>query len=206
VRGEELTPWLIRYAYAQGAFPMTMEDGRVEWFQPFRRALFPLEGIHVSRSLRKTLRRQTFEVRFDTAFEEVMRGCLREDDENWISEHFIRVYSEIHRQGWAHCAETWRDGRLVGGVYGIALGSCFCAESMFHRETDASKVALWALVDRCRELGFSLFDAQIMNPHLESLGAFEVPHRQYMRMLERALARQTPWSVPDGATRETGAR
>lgn len=192
---EELTPWLIRYAYQQGAFPMTMRDGEVGWFQPRERALFPIEGIHVSASLAKVLRRGTYEVRFDTSFEQVMRGCLRPDDDNWISEDFIRVYTMIHHEGWGHCSECWLDGELVGGVYGIAIGSCFFAESMFHRATNASKVALAAMVNRCRELGFSIFDAQIMNPHLASLGAFEVPHRAYMRMLRKAVRETTPWSV-----------
>lgn len=192
---DALTPWLIRYGYEQGAFPMTMENGEVGWFQPRRRCLFPLAGIHVSRSLERTLRKDTFEVRFDTSYEEVMRGCLRPDD-NWISEEFIQVYTQIYREGWGHCAEAWQDGQLVGGVYGIALGSCFCAESMFHRATDASKVALKALVDRCRDLGFTVFDAQIMNPHLKSLGAYEVPEREYARMMRDALRRDTTWSVP----------
>ncbi|RYG26254.1 leucyl/phenylalanyl-tRNA--protein transferase [bacterium] len=191
---DTLTPWLIRYGYEQGAFPMTMEDGEVAWFRPRRRCLFPIEGIHVSRSLAKTIRKGIYEVRFDTSFEPVMRGCLRPDG-NWISEEFIRVYTEIHRQGWGHCAEARADGELVGGVYGIALGSCFCAESMFHRATDASKVALAAMVDHCRELGFTIFDAQIMNPHLQSLGAYEVPERAYDRMLREALTHTTPWSV-----------
>jgi leucyl/phenylalanyl-tRNA--protein transferase len=193
MRGCELTPWLIRYAYERACFPMTMDDGEVEWFQPRVRCLFPIEGIHVSRSLERTIRKGIFEVRFDTDFEGVMRGCFRPDD-NWLSEEFVRVYTEIHFQGWAHSCECWREGRLVGGVYGVALGSCFSAESMFHRETDASKVALWAMVNRCRELGFTIFDAQIMNPHLASLGAFEVPHRKYERMLREALGRKTPWS------------
>ncbi|HTQ08520.1 MAG TPA: leucyl/phenylalanyl-tRNA--protein transferase [Fimbriimonadaceae bacterium] len=215
MRGEELTPWLIRYAYSQAAFPMTMEDGQVEWFQPHRRALFPISGIHVSKSLGKVLRKVRmgatsgpqlpagFRVTFDAAFEQVMRGCLR-PDENWISEEFIRVYTQIHHEGWAHSVEVWstpqypdtpipRPLALVGGLYGLALGSCFCAESMFHRETDASKVALWAMVERCRALGFTIFDAQIMNPHLASLGAYEIPHEEYMAMLEQALRMQTPW-------------
>ena len=191
---DPLTPWLVRYGYEQGAFPMTMEDGEVGWFRPHRRCLFPLEGIHVSRSLARTVRQGAYEVRFDTAFETVMRGCLRPDG-NWISEEFIRVYTTIHRQGWGHCVETWRDDELVGGAYGIALGSCFCAESMFHRATDASKVALAALVDRCRDLGFTIFDAQIMNPHLRSLGAYEVPERTYARMLGAALKKTTAWSA-----------
>lgn len=189
----ELTPWLIRYAYSEGAFPMTVEDGSVEWFLPRRRALFPIEGIHVSRSLQKVIDRGEFEIRFDTVFEEVMRGCLR-PDENWISEDLIRVYTAIHHEGWGHCAECWKEGRLVGGVYGIALGSCFCAESMFHCETNASKVALWAIVENCRELGFTIFDAQIMNPHLASLGAYEIPDREYQKLLAQALDRSTQWS------------
>jgi leucyl/phenylalanyl-tRNA--protein transferase len=194
MRGSELTPFLIRYAYEQGAFPMTLDDGEVGWFRPRERALFPLEGIRLSRSLEKVLRQGRFEVTFDTDFEGVIRACLRPED-NWISDEFIRVYSQIHRQGWAHSAEAWVEGELVGGVYGVAMGSCFCAESMFHRHTNASKVALAALVARCRELGFTLFDAQVMNPHLASLGAYEVPHRQYMRMLRAALSIETPWSA-----------
>ncbi len=189
----ELTPWLIRYAYSEGVFPMTMDDGSVEWFQPHRRALFPIEGIHVSRSLRKVIDRNEFEIRFDTSFEQVMRGCLRPEG-NWISEEFIRVYTLVHHDGWGHCAECWRDGELVGGVYGITLGSCFCAESMFHRATNASKVALWALVEKCRELGFTIFDAQIMNPHLNSLGAYEIAGSEYMGMLSEALKHEPVWT------------
>jgi len=191
--GEQLTPFLIRYGYRQGAFPMTMEDGTVSWFQPRKRALFPIQGIHVSHSLSQTIRQNKFDVTFDQAFEQVMRGCLRPTD-NWISEEFIQVYTEIHREGWAHSCECWLDGQLCGGVYGVAIGACFCAESMFHRETDASKVALWAMVNKCRELGFKIFDAQIMNPHLASLGAFEITHREYMRRLNEALHVETDWS------------
>ncbi len=188
-----MTPWLIRYGYERGAFPMTNENGLVDWFQPRKRCLFPIEGIHVSRSLSKTIAQGKFEIRFDTAFEKVMRNCLRPTD-NWISEEFIRVYTEIHRQGWGHSAECWLDGELVGGAYGIALGTCFCAESMFHRVTDASKVALWALVKECHRRGFTIFDAQIMNPHLDSLGAYEVPHLAFEIMLSDALKRTTSWS------------
>lgn len=194
MKGEELTPWLIRYAYDQGVFPMTMEDGDVEWFQPYKRALFPISGVHVSRSLARVIRRGVFDITFDTDFRGVMRSCLR-PKENWISEEFIRAYGEIHDQGWGHSVEVRADGRLVGGAYGVVIGSCFCAESMFHKETNASKVALWALIERCRELGFTIFDAQVMNPHLRSLGAFEVPHEEYMRMLDKAMRQTTPWSA-----------
>ena len=192
--GEDLTPEMIAYGYAQGAFPMTMEDGEVEWFLPKKRCLFPIEGIHVSHSLAKTIRKGAYEIRFDSSFELVMRSCLRPDG-NWISEDFIRCYTEVHHQGWGHCAEAWRDGELVGGVYGVAIGSCFCAESMFHRRTNASKVALWALVERCRELGFTIFDAQIMNPHLASLGAYEVSGSAYASRLATALNESTEWSA-----------
>jgi leucyl/phenylalanyl-tRNA--protein transferase len=173
---------------------MTLEDGSIGWFQPRERALFPLAGIHVSRSLRRVLQRGDFQITFDTAFEDVMRGCLRPED-NWISEEFIQVYTQVHNEGWAHSAECWSGGELVGGVYGLALGSCFCAESMFHRHPNASKVALWALLEECRRREFTLFDAQIMNPHLESLGAYEVSHREYMRLLGEALEKRTSWSA-----------
>lgn len=193
---ETLTPWLIRQAYSQGIFPMTMEDGDVGWFLPEVRAVFPLSGVRVSHSFAKTLRKigGVYSVTFDTAFEEAMRGCLRPDG-NWISEEFIQVYTEIHRQGWGHSCEIWRGDSLVGGLYGIALGACFCAESMFHRETDCSKIALWAMVNRCRELGFQIFDAQIMNPHLESMGAQDMSHAEYLERLEVALRYSTEWSA-----------
>lgn len=195
MRGEELNPKLVRLAYSQGAFPMgEPETGEIEFYVPRIRALFPISGVRVSRSLEKVLRRGTFEIRFDSAFEEVMRGCIRPDD-NWITEDIIRVYSHIHREGWAHSAEAWKEGELAGGVYGLALGSCFCAESMFHREANASKVALWALAERCRELGFTIFDAQIMNPHLASLGAFEMTHEEYLAELEPAMRKKTAWDL-----------
>jgi len=194
MNGSDLTTSILWYGYTQGAFPMTMEGGEVDWFQPRTRALLPISGIRVSKSLTKVIRRRHFEIRFDTAFRDVMRSCLRPTD-NWISDDFVRVYGHAHDEGWAHCVECWQGEDLVGGVYGLALGQAFCAESMFHRETNASKVALWALIERCRELGFQLVDAQIMNPHLRSLGAYEVPHSEYMRLLSVALREQTEWSL-----------
>jgi leucyl/phenylalanyl-tRNA---protein transferase len=192
--GEQLTPFLIRYGYRQGAFPMTTDDdGTISWFQPKRRALLPIEGIHVSHSLAKRIRHEDFEITFDTSFEDVMRCCLRPTD-NWISEEIIRVYTQIHHEGWAHSCECWIDGELCGGVYGLAIGGCFCAESMFYRRTDASKVALWAMVNKCKDLGFKVFDAQIMNDHLRSLGAYEISHQEYMRRLGDALKIETAWS------------
>lgn len=170
---------------------MADERGRIDWYRVKHRALFPIAGIHVSRSLRRSMKR--FRVTFDQDFEGVMRGCFRPGD-NWLTEEFVVAYSACHREGWAHSCEVWEGDELVGGVYGLAIGSCFSAESMFHRRTDASKAALAALVDRCRELGFTVFDAQVMNPHLESLGAYEVSSREYGRLLLDALQRSTPWS------------
>jgi len=184
-----LTPEGIELAYRHGIFPMADErSGGVLWFRPDPRAVIPLDGFHVSRSLARTLRRGRFEVRVDTAFETVMRGCADRPEGSWISERFVEVYGALHRAGKAHSVEAWRDRRLVGGVYGLALGGAFMAESMFHRETDASKVALAALVGRLSERGFTVLDVQYMTPHLESLGAVEITRREYERRLERALA------------------
>jgi len=184
-----LTPEGIELAYRHGIFPMADErSGGVLWFRPDPRAVIPLDGFHVSRSLARTLRRGRFEVRVDTAFETVMRGCADRPEGSWISERFVEVYGALHRAGKAHSLEAWRDRRLVGGVYGLALGGAFMAESMFHRETDASKVSLAALVGRLSERGFTVLDVQYMTPHLESLGAVEITRREYERRLERALA------------------
>jgi len=178
-----------------GYFPMADEDDTIEWFRTYERCVFPIEGVHVSRSLAKTIRSGRFEIRFNTAFEDVMRACRRPDG-NWINEEIIHAYTAVHREGWAHCGECWADGELVGGIYGVAIGTCFSAESMFHRTTDASKVALWAMVNRCRVLGFTVFDAQVMNPHLASMGAVTITQVKYMRLLGRALQGTTLWSAP----------
>ncbi|MBS1705093.1 MAG: leucyl/phenylalanyl-tRNA--protein transferase [Armatimonadetes bacterium] len=193
MKGCELTPWMVRQAYTVGVFPMAERDGEIFWYEPRRRALFPIEGVHLSRSMQKFMRRMPFRISFDRAFEEVMRSCLRPVD-NWLSEDIIRVFTQIHHDGWAHSCEVWNGPNLVGGVYGVAIGTCFSAESMFHRETNASKVALWAMIEQCRHLGFKMFDAQILNPHLESLGAFEMPQSEYLRNVTDLIADPTPWS------------
>jgi len=184
-----LTPDGVELAYRHGIFPMADEgSGEILWFRPDPRAIIPLDGFHISRSLARTLRRGIFEVRVDTDFEGVMRGCARRPEGTWISERFVEVYGALYRAGKAHSVEAWRDDRLVGGTYGLALGGAFMAESMFHRETDASKVALTALVARLQERGFTLLDVQYVTPHLESLGAVDITRREYERRLERALA------------------
>ena len=207
---------MIYAGYREGWFPMMVDEETFEtgWFQPKQRCLFPIEGIHVSKSLQRTLNRNKIEVvglnvpqtvvdrlskdllvvKFDTSFQQVIENCRRPEG-NWINEDFIRVYTKIHEQGWAHCAECWKNENLVGGVYGIGIGGVFFAESMFHRDTDASKVALHALVETCRAKGFVLFDAQIMNSHLRSLGAYEISNKDYQRRLNQALQVQTDWST-----------
>lgn len=182
------TPANVELSYCNGLFPMyDSESGEIYWFLPDPRTILPLDGFHISRSLAKTIRQGVFEVRFDTDFEGVMRGCADREEGTWISEEFYQVYGELHRMGKAHCVETWRAGRLVGGTYGLALGGAFMAESMFHYETDASKVALAALVAHLRERGFVLLDTQYLTDHLASLGAIEIPGIEYEIRLQRAL-------------------
>src|SRR5574342_547284 len=184
-----LTPEGVLLAYSHGIFPMADErSDEVLWFRPDPRAIIPLDGFHVSRSLARTLKRGRFDVRVDTDFEGVMRCCADRPEGTWISERCVEVYGALHRAGHAHSVEAWRGGRLVGGTYGLALGGAFMAESMFHRETDASKAALAALVRRLGERRFILLDVQYLTPHLESLGAVEITRREYERRLERALS------------------
>lgn len=181
-----LTTLDLRVAYYHGCFPMADENGHVQFYGVRKRALLPIEGIRVSRSLAKRIRRGGFEIRFDSVFRDVMEGC-REREETWINDEIVELFCEAHREGWAHSCECWINGNLEGGVYGLRLGACFSAESMFHRAPDTSKLALWALVNRTRECGFRLFDAQILNPFLESLGAYEAENDEYLRELQAWL-------------------
>ena len=182
------SPSGVEFAYRRGIFPMYNHwTGGIDWYRPDPRAIIPLDTFHISRSLAKTIRHGVFEVRINSDFEGVMRGCADREEGTWISEEFIEVYGELHRQGKAHSVETWRDGRLVGGTYGLSFGGAFMGESMFHYETNASKVALAALVARLRERGFQLLDTQYVTPHLVGFGAVEIPHREYYDRLLRAL-------------------
>ncbi|GMV37219.1 MAG: leucyl/phenylalanyl-tRNA--protein transferase [Fimbriimonadales bacterium] len=178
-----LSPKGLLTAYMHGIFPMAdPATGEIWWFRPDPRAILPIHGMHVSRSLRRVLRSGKFDVTVDRDFEGVMRGCA-DREETWISEDLIRAYTELFRMGYAHSIETWREGSLVGGVYGVSLGAAFMAESMFHRETDASKVALHALVTRLAERGYELLDVQYQTPHLASLGVIEISLAEYLRRL-----------------------
>ncbi|HEY0841155.1 MAG TPA: leucyl/phenylalanyl-tRNA--protein transferase [Vulgatibacter sp.] len=185
-----LDPELIVAAYCQGIFPMADEaTGRIDWYSPDPRAIFPLESFHVPRSLGRTIRQGFFEVRIDTAFEEVMRACA-DREETWISEELVRAYTALHRRGLAHSVEAWHGGELAGGLYGVSLGGAFMGESMFTRITDASKVCLVALVERLRERGYVLLDSQLPTEHLGRFGQIVVPRSAYLRQLGVALRLQ----------------
>jgi leucyl/phenylalanyl-tRNA--protein transferase len=177
--------------YTRGCFPMGGQRV-ITWHCPRTRAILPLDRFHVSRSLRRTLNRGGFEVTFDTAFRQVMLGCA-DRDETWIDQRILRVYTELHQSGQAHSCEVWVDGGLAGGVYGVQIGGAFFAESMFHRVTDMSKVALWALVSRLRDRGFALLEVQYLTPHLESLGAVEVTIEDYKERLNSAIGLDRPF-------------
>jgi leucyl/phenylalanyl-tRNA--protein transferase len=183
-----IDPELLLRAYSIGVFPMAdSRDAReVFWVEPRRRAILPIDGFRLSRSLRKTLRSGTFEVSRDTAFAEVVRSCA-EREETWINEEIEASYIELHRLGHAHSIECWREGSLVGGLYGVRLGAAFFGESMFSVERDASKVALAWLVARLRVGGFTLLDCQFMTEHLASLGAVEIAQPDYLALLSAAL-------------------
>ncbi len=187
-----LDPALVVGAYREGIFPMAVETGEIAWFSPDPRGIIPLERFHVPARLARVVRRQRFDVRIDTAFEAVMRACAdRQDDEDgtWISEEIVECYVTLHRLGLAHSVETWQGDALVGGLYGVHLGGAFFGESMFHRATDASKVALVALVDRLRRRSFRLLDIQWVTPHLQQFGAVEIPRDEYLTLLSSALRR-----------------
>jgi len=182
-----IDPELLLNAYRRGIFPMADgKEGEIRWYEPKRRAVFPLDGLKIARSLRQTLNKEIYDVRFNSAFETVMRKCA-DREETWISENIIRSYCELHRRGCAFSVESWFGSELVGGLYGVALGGAFFGESMFSVMTDASKVALVALVHRLGERGFVLLDAQFMTPHLESLGAVEISQGEYIARLHAAL-------------------
>jgi leucyl/phenylalanyl-tRNA--protein transferase len=193
-RSVRLDPNTLLNAYAQGVFPMAGRDGVVRFYTADPRGVIPLhppEAFHVPGTLRAVVRQGRFEIRFNDAFEQTMRGCMLERQEGtWINVPIIRAYCELHELGFAHSVEAWQEGELVGGLYGVSLGGAFFGESMFHRVTDASKVALVHLVERLRARGYELLDTQATTPHLRRFGCIDVPAAQYMAMLERAMQKE----------------
>jgi len=189
---QTLNPVMVINAYAQGIFPMSDADGTIHWYAPDPRAILEHENLHVARSLRATMRKRIYEVRMDTAFEEVM-SCCAAREETWINEMFIETYTQLHYVGLAHSIEAWKDGLLVGGLYGVALRGAFMGESMFSHATDASKVCLVTLVEHLKSRGYVLHDTQFWTPHLETLGVTEIPRRDYERRLGEALRLNCKW-------------
>ncbi len=183
-----IPPNLLLQGYHQGLFPMAMDDGEIGWFSPDPRGVLPLEegGFHVPHGLERAVRKQRFEIRISSAFRDVMLGCAARR-ETWISDVILESYCALHALGIAQSVECWREDRLVGGLYGLALGGAFFGESMFHTETDASKVALHALVMRLRERKFELLDLQWTTPHLRQFGAVDIPRATYLKRLTKAL-------------------
>lgn len=184
---------MLLSAYCQGVFPMAHEDrgNEIFWYAPDPRAVIPLDdAFHVPKRLAQRVRRQEFEVRFSTAFEQVIRACSAprsSEDSTWISSGIIDAYTELHTLGFAHSVEAWQEGELVGGLYGVAVGGLFAGESMFSARPNASKVCLVHLVQRLRERGFLVLDTQFMTEHLRRFGAHEIPREDYEALVARAI-------------------
>jgi leucyl/phenylalanyl-tRNA--protein transferase len=184
---------LLVSAYATGWFPMAVDDGEIRWYSPDPRGIIPLDTFHVPRRLARVLRSGAFRIEIDCDFAAVIRACAeaeRNHDEpgTWISDEIIESYCALHDAGLAHSVEAWQGTTLAGGLYGVAMGGAFFGESMFHRVSDGSKIALAGLVAHMRQRGFRLLDIQWVTDHLEQFGAIEVPRRSYLRLLEDALA------------------
>ena len=197
---------MLLRAYAYGVFPMAeaRDDPELYWIDPERRGILPLERFHVPKRLARTIRRHPFEIRIDTAFRDVMLGCAEAApgrDGTWINERILALYCELNACGRAHSVECWREGKLVGGLYGVSLGAAFFGESMFSRETDASKIALVYLVARLIRGGYRLLDTQFVTPHLAQFGAVEISRDQYRRRLAHATDRPADFlAMPQDAS------
>jgi leucyl/phenylalanyl-tRNA--protein transferase len=186
-----IRPALLLAAYRSGLFPMSLDSsGEIGWFSPDPRGIIPLDDFHIPGSLRRTLKKKPFEIRTDTAFSDVIEGCA-DRRTTWISNKIRQSYEKLHEFGYAHSVECWKNGQLVGGLYGVAINGVFFGESMFSRETDASKIALVHLVEHLKETGFTLLDTQWTTEHLARFGCREIPRDGYLVMLEAALKIET---------------
>ena len=181
-----IAPEVLLQGYRLGVFPMGMEDGSIEWFSPDPRGVLPLDDFHVPHALDRVLRKKIFEIRLDSDFAQVIRRCAKRP-ETWINDEIIKSYTRLHESGHAHSVEAWMDNKLAGGLYGVSLGGAFFGESMFHEKTDASKVALYSLVEHLRERRFVLLDTQWLTPHLQQFGGRQMARRDYMHLLTRAV-------------------
>jgi len=181
-----IDPELLLQGYRLGVFPMAMGDATIEWFSPDPRAILPLDTFHLPHALQRVARKKTFEIKIDDRFSDVIEACAKRDD-TWINREIIESYTRLHELGYAHSVEAWREGELAGGLYGVAVGGAFFGESMFHRVTDASKIALVALVQHLRAKKFVLLDTQWLTPHLQQFGGIEISRNHYLRLLSRAV-------------------
>jgi leucyl/phenylalanyl-tRNA---protein transferase len=196
--GGDLRPQRLLEAYRRGIFPFYDETCPILWWSPDPRAIIEMDGLHVSRRLARTIRSGRFEVTRDRDFAGVIRGCSRGEGEGvWLTPDMIAAYTEMHRLGHAHSVEVWHGGELAGGVYGVAIGGLFAGESMFTRVADASKVALASLMGHLRKCGYVLFDVQFINPHTASLGAIEIPRKQYLARLRAAVKLAVTFDRPE---------
>lgn len=195
--GHELSPGAVLRGYRRGLFPMPLDDGAIGWWSPVQRAVLPLDGLRISRSLARSCRR--FTVSIDADATGVIEGCAAADrPHGWITDEVAATYLHLQRMGWVHSFEVWdSEGDLAGGLYGVAIGGLFCGESMFHRVSDASKVALVHLVSILAERGGRMLDVQWITPHLASLGAVEIGRRAYLEGLPRAVAGPDPFDGLD---------
>jgi leucyl/phenylalanyl-tRNA---protein transferase len=181
-----IDPDLLLQGYRLGVFPMALDDDSIEWFSPNPRAILPLEDFHLPHALRRVVRKKVFETKINSAFSEVIQACANREN-TWINREIIESYTRLHELGYAHSVEAWNEGILAGGLYGVAVGGAFFGESMFHRVTDASKIALVALVEHLRTRKFALLDTQWLTPHLQQFGGIEISRNHYLRLLRRAL-------------------
>jgi leucyl/phenylalanyl-tRNA--protein transferase len=184
---------ILLQGYRLGVFPMAMDDGSIEWFSPTRRGVIPLESFHLPHMAQRAWNRNAFEIKIDYAFAKIIRECAHRG-ETWINDEIVVSYERLHELGHAHSVEAWQNGKLAGGLYGVALGGAFFGESMFHHVSEASKIALAGLVARLTERKFTLLDTQWLTPHLKQFGAIEIPRAKYLQILERALNLQRSFS------------
>jgi leucyl/phenylalanyl-tRNA---protein transferase len=196
----KLTPELLLSAYCQGIFPMANDQGNILWFDPDPRAILPLNGFHISRSLQRIVQQGRFEIHYNSSFPEVIRACAEPvpgRELTWINSVIIESFIELHNLGFAHSVETWSGGKLVGGLYGVAINGFFAGESMFSKARDASKVALVHLIEHLRRNGFLLLDVQFVTEHLQMFGAIEIPRFDYRKRLAQAIAAPVAFGDPN---------
>ena len=203
----DATPEIILNAYLQGVFPMAenAEDEAFNFYRPDMRGLLPIKDLHIPKRLLKTLKQNTFEIKINTVFEEVIDGCAKSAkgrENTWINAPIRDVFIQLHEMGFAHSVECWKDGKLAGGLYGLAIGRVFCGESMVSFEKDASKIALIHLAARLHAGGFKILDTQFINKHLKQFGAYEIPQEEYEQAIQKEMQKPADFTLEKMDTKE----